>query len=158
MSSRNDNGPFNIFGEAETTIEFYDLDPLQVVWHGNYTNYFELGRRALLEKIGYSYMEMMESGFAFPVVEMSLKYLEPLRLKDRIIIKAILVEYENCLRIKYEIRRLESDKIAAKGLSTQMAYDIKAGESCFACPKDLIERVEALKTESLGENKGVETP
>ena len=138
------NGPFNIFAEAETIIEFYNLDPMQIVWHGNYINYFELGRRSLLEKIGYGYNEMKDSGYAFPVVEISAKYLQPLRYKDRICIKAILMEYENCLRIKYEIRNAETGAVVTRGLSTQMAYDIKTEESCFTCPMVLIKKVESL--------------
>ena len=144
MSSRKDNGPFNIFAEAETIIEFYHLDPLEVVWHGNYINYFELGRRSLLEKIGYCYNEMKDSGFAFPVVEISIKYLKPLMFRDRIRIKAILMEYENCLRIKYEIYNAETGAIITRGLSTQMACDIKTNESCFVCPDVLIKKVEYL--------------
>jgi len=139
-----DNGPFGIFAEAEITVEFFHLDPLQVVWHGNYINYFEIGRRSLLEKIGYNYNRMEESGYTYPVVEISAKYLEPLRLGDRARVKAILVEYENCLRIKYEIRNAETGLLTTRGVSTQMAYDIKAGESCFVCPPILTERIEAL--------------
>ena len=144
MGLRKDNGPFNIFAEEETIIEFYSLDPMQIVWHGNYINYFELGRRSLLEKIGYGYNEMKESGYAFPVVEISVKYLQPLRYKDRIRIKAILMEYENCLRIKYEIRNTETGAAVTMGVSTQMAYDIKTEESCFTCPEVLIKKVESL--------------
>jgi acyl-CoA thioester hydrolase len=144
---RQDNGPFNIFAEAETIIEFYDLDPTQAVWHGNYINYFELGRRSLLEKIGYSYNEMIHSGFSFPVVEISVKYLKPLKLRDRIRIKAILMEYEICLRIKYEIHNAETGAAVTRGLSAQMAYDIKADESCFVCPEALIKKVEYLINE-----------
>ena len=144
MGLRKNNGPYNIFAEAETIIEFYDLDPMQIVWHGNYLNFFELGRRSLLEKIGYGYNEMKESGFAFPVVEISAKYLRPLKYKERICIKAILMEYENCLRIKYEIRNTDTGTAVTVGLSTQMAYDIKTDESCFTCPMVLIKKVESL--------------
>lgn len=144
MGTQKDNGPFNIFAEAETIIEFYNLDPMQVVWHGNYINYFELGRRSLLEKIGYSYNEMKDSGFSFPVVDISLKYLKPLKFKDRIRIKAVLMEYESCLRIKYEIYNAETGDTATRGVSTQMAYDIKKDESCFVCPEILIKKVECL--------------
>jgi len=144
MGVQRDNGPFNIFAEADTIIEFFNLDPMQIVWHGNYINYFELGRRSLLEKIGYGYNEMKESGYAFPVVEISVKYLQPLRYKDRIRIKAILMEYENCLRIKYEIHNTETGAAVTMGVSTQMAYDIKTEESCFTCPEVLIKKVESL--------------
>jgi acyl-CoA thioester hydrolase len=144
MKPKENNGPYNIYAETEIAIEFYDLDPLRVVWHGNYINYFEIGRRALLEKIGYSYDEMEKSGYAFPVVEISVKYLGPLRFRDRARIKAILAEYENCLMIRYEIYNAQTGLLTTKGLSTQMAYDIMKNESHFVCPEVLIKKVESF--------------
>ena len=142
--TRENNGPYNIWAEAETTVEFYDCDPLRVVWHGNYLNYFEIGRRTLLEKINYGYSEMEESGYAFPVIEVSVKYLGSLHFRDRVRIKAILTEYENRLRIQFEIRNSITGQLTTKGFSTQMAYDMKAGDSCFVCPKILADKIEAL--------------
>ncbi|WP_461245929.1 acyl-CoA thioesterase [Treponema sp. R6D11] len=149
MESKENNGPYNIYAEAEIAVEFYDLDPLRIVWHGNYLNYFEVGRRALLEKIGYSYDEMEKSGYAFPVIEVSAKYLSSLRFRDRAIVKAILMEYENRLLIRYEIRNAQTGQLTTKGSSTQMAFDIKAQDSCFVCPSILVEKVEAF----IGEKK-----
>jgi acyl-CoA thioester hydrolase len=149
MESKENNGPYNIYAETEITVEFFHLDPLRIVWHGNYLNYFEIGRRALLEKIGYSYDEMEKSGYAFPVIEISAKYLSSLRFRDRAIVKAILMEYENRLLIRYEIRNAKTGQIATKGSSTQMAFDIKAQDSCFVCPQILVEKVEAF----IGEKK-----
>jgi acyl-CoA thioester hydrolase len=145
MESGKSGGPYNIWAEAETTIHFHYCDPMRVVWHGNYINFFEIGRRALLEKIGYDYDEMEESGYAFPVVEIHAKYPGSLKFKDKAIIKAILIEYENCLKIQYEIRNAKTGAVTTKGMSTQMAFDIKANDSCFACPQILIDKVEALK-------------
>ena len=142
MQTKENNGPYNIYAEEEITVEFFDLDPLRIVWHGNYLNFFEAGRRALLEKIGYSYDEMEKSGYAFPVIEVSVKYLGSLRLKDRARVKAILMEYENRLLIRYEIRNAQTGVLTTKGFSTQMAVDIKNNESCFVCPPILIKKVE----------------
>ena len=149
MENQGKNGPYGIFAEVEINIEFFDIDSMRIVWHGNYINYFEIGRRALLEKIGYSYTDMEESGYAFPVIEISAKYLESLRFKDRAVVKAVLLEYENRLRIQYEIRNVKTGQITTKGVSTQMAFDIKANESCFACPQILLDKVEAM----IGEKK-----
>jgi len=143
MENQQNNGPYGIFAEADVTVEFCDLDPMRVVWHGNYLNYFEAGRRTLLEKIGYSYYEMEESGFAFPVIEVSVKYIGALRLGDRVRVKAILTEYENRLRIKYEIRNIQTGVLATKGVSTQMAINMKTNDSCFVCPQILQDKVEA---------------
>jgi len=144
MKSKENNGPYNIYAEAEITVEFFDLDPFNIVWHGNYMRYFEAGRRALLEKLTYSYDEIEKSGFAFPVIETSIKYLNPLALRDRARVKAILMEYENRLLIRYEIRNIKTGLITTKGYSTHMAYDIIKRESCFVCPSILIDKVESL--------------
>jgi acyl-CoA thioester hydrolase len=144
MESSENNGPFNIWAEEEITVEFYDVDPLQVVWHGNYFNYFEIGRRCLLEKIGYDYSQMEESGFAFPVTKISAKYIGSLHYKDRAVVKAVLAEYENLLRIRYEIRNMRTGQLITKGVSTQMAYDLKKEKSCFECPEILIKKVEII--------------
>ena len=64
----------SIEASTEFKVEFYDVDSMGVVWHGNYVKYMELGRCALLDKIGYGYNEMKESGYAFPVTSIKLKY------------------------------------------------------------------------------------
>jgi acyl-CoA thioester hydrolase len=138
------NGPYNISAETEFTVEFYDVDPMRIVWHGNYIKYFELARRTLLDKIGYGYQEMEASGYAFPVIDISVKYVGVLKFKDRACVKAVLEEYENRLRLRYEIRNVETGALTTKGISTQMAYDVKAGESCFVCPEALSRKVEAM--------------
>ena len=42
-------------------VEFYDLDPMNVVWHGNYIKYLEAARCDMLSKIGYTYDDMKNS-------------------------------------------------------------------------------------------------
>ena len=51
-------------------IPFYDLDPMAVVWHGNYVKYLEEARCALLFSLGYTYQDMCEDGVAYPVANM----------------------------------------------------------------------------------------
>lgn len=138
----------DIYIETEITVEFNHCDPMQVVWHGNYINYFETGRRLLLEKIGYDYNDMKESGYAFPITTISVKYINSLRFRDIARIKATLVEYENCLRIEYEIYNATTGVLTTKGVSTQMAIDIKKGESSFVCPKVFTDKVEKLLNNS----------
>ncbi|MDR1318145.1 MAG: acyl-CoA thioesterase [Treponema sp.] len=134
----------SISAEIEFTVEFYDVDSMQVVWHGNYIKYFEKARCVLLGKIGYGYLEMRESGWAFPVTAVSAKYISPLTFQDRVRAKAILVEYENCLKIKYELYNAKTGRLCTKGESTQMAVEIASGESRFVCPVILRDKVRAL--------------
>jgi acyl-CoA thioester hydrolase len=133
--------------ELEFDVEFYDVDPMQIVWHGNYIKYFEKARCALLDKIGYGYLAMRDSGFVFPVTGVSVKYISPFRMGDRVRARAVLGEYENCIKIKYELFNARTGERCTKGDSTQMTYDVAAAASRFVCPPVFIEKVEALLRE-----------
>jgi acyl-CoA thioester hydrolase len=139
--------PHELSADVEFTVEFYDVDSMDIVWHGNYIKYFEKARCALLDKIGYGYLSMKESGYAFPVTGITVKYIGPLKFAEKVKARAILDEYENCLKIKYEIANAETGVVCTKGTSTQMAYDIAADSSCFVCPPVFIKKVEALLRE-----------
>jgi acyl-CoA thioester hydrolase len=130
--------------EIEFTVEFYDVDSMRIVWHGNYVKYFEKARCALLNKIGYNYLHMEESGYQFPVTGVSLKYIGSFRFGDRVRALAVLEEYENCIKIRYELYDAASGELRTKGNSTQMAINAVTGESCFVCPPVFINRVETL--------------
>src|SRR5215470_6634182 len=86
---------------AEATPQFYDLDPMNIVWHGHYPRFLELGRVAVMNRIGYSYKEMVDSGFAWPFIDLRMRYARPMVLGRRVRITAGIVEWENTLRISY---------------------------------------------------------
>ncbi len=134
----------SIEASVEFRVEFYDVDAMGVVWHGNYVKYMERGRCALLDKICYGYNEMKESNYAFPVASLKLKYIKPLMFKQTAVIKSVLVEYENRIKIEYFIYDKESGELVTKGESIQMAFNMKTLTSSFQCPDCFIKKVEAL--------------
>lgn len=69
--------------EVELQVQFFDLDPMEIVWHGNYVRYLETARCALLDSIGYNYPQMKESGYAWPVIDLHLRYVKPAVFLDR---------------------------------------------------------------------------
>ena len=129
--------------ETEFNVEFYDVDSMQIVWHGNYIKYFEQGRCALLDMLGFGYLEMAKSGYAWPVVDVRVKYIRPLLFHQRARVQATLLEYENRLRIGYRIVNAETGELLTKGESIQMAVEMSTMKSCFITPACLVERVEA---------------
>lgn len=120
--------------------QFYDLDPMAVVWHGNYPRFLEQARSALLDKIGYNYTEMASSGLAWPIVDMRIKYVASLRFPQRFTITATLREYENRLCIDYVVRG-QDNKVLTKASTTQVAVTIATGEMQFVSPPELIQKV-----------------
>ena len=134
----------NITAEVEFKVDFNDCDPMRIVWHGNYINYFERARCALLDKIGYNYIEMEKSGYIFPVTEVKCKYMRSLRFGDTCQAKAILVEYENMIKINFELYNKKTGEMTTKGTVSQMCVDLKKNETQFVCPKCWTEKVEDL--------------
>ncbi|AWK86262.1 acyl-CoA thioesterase [Azospirillum thermophilum] len=131
---------------ADVTIQaqFYDLDPMEVVWHGNYVRYLEQARCALLDRIGYNYPDMAASGFMWPIVDMQLKYVRPIRFAQTVVVTATLSEYENRIRIDYRIRDEKTGELLTKARTVQLAVNANTGELSFESPSVLIEKVRAL--------------
>ncbi len=130
--------------ETRLRAEFFDVDSMNVVYHGNYVKFLEVARCNLLDKIGYGYSEMVATRFMFPVTTLSLKYVRSLRFEEEMVVRASLVEWENRIRIKYEIRSLETGKVVTKAETTQMAVKMPEEETLFVCPKVFTEKVEAI--------------
>lgn len=127
--------------EKEFRVEFYDVDSMNIVYHGNYVNYMEVGRCALLNAIGYNYLAMKEDGYSFPVVDIKLKYMKPLHFDETAKIVSTITEYENCLKISYEIFNSKGE-LATRAESTQMVVKEPEGETMFVCPDKLIKKVQ----------------
>lgn len=127
--------------EAETTVQFFDLDPMEIVWHGNYAKFLELARCALLEQIGYSYPQMKESGYLWPVIDMHFRYISPATFGQKLKIRAELVEWENRLKIAYLITDAETGKRINRATTVQVAVDAKTHEMCFVSPAILFTKL-----------------
>lgn len=128
---------------AEVTIkaQFYDLDPMEVVWHGNYARYLEEARCALLDSINYNYPQMHESGYIWPIVDMRIKYVRPLRFAQEFIVTATIIEFENRLKIDYRIRDKESGEVLTKASTIQVAVRAATGELCLESPVALTDKL-----------------
>ena len=125
------------------TIEpqFYDLDPMGVVWHGNYVRFFEMARCDLLNKIDYNYRQMQESGYIWPIVDMRVKYVRSIRFEQPVIVTATITETANRLKIDYVIIDKASGEVLTKAHTIQVAVDTQNGELCLESPTALTGKV-----------------
>ncbi|GGB80985.1 4-hydroxybenzoyl-CoA thioesterase [Marinobacterium zhoushanense] len=129
--------------KAEVTLEipFHDVDVMRVVWHGHYAKYLEIARCALLDKIDYNCPQMETSGYAWPVIDMRIRYAQPLRFQQKIVVEATLVEWESRLKINYVIIDLESGQRLTKAYTVQVAVDVDSGEMLYASPSVLLQKL-----------------
>jgi acyl-CoA thioester hydrolase len=129
------------FAEVDMEVQFFDLDPMEIVWHGNYVKYLEVVRCALLDKIGYNYPQMKQSGYAWPIVDMHLRYVAPATFGQKIRLRADIVEWESRLKIDYLITDVASGRRLNRATTTMVAVEIATNEMCFASPPVLLEKL-----------------
>ncbi|MDO9225006.1 MAG: thioesterase family protein [Pseudomonadota bacterium] len=128
--------------EVHLEVPFHDVDVMGVAWHGHYVKYFEAARGALLRALDYDYPQMRDSGYLWPVVECQLKYVRPARYGQKLRVTARLLEYENRLKIAYEIFDATSGERLTRGYTLQVAVEAASEELQFVSPRALLERVE----------------
>lgn len=127
--------------EVEIEIPFHDVDVSGVAWHGHYVKYLEVARCALLDKIDYNYPQMKASGYAWPVIEVRIRYPRPLYFQQKVKVRAKLNEWENRLKVSYLIEDLETGQRLTKAYTVQVAIDMKTGEMLYASPDILYRKL-----------------
>lgn len=119
---------------SDYDVQFFDVDSMNIMWHGHYVKYLEMARCAFLESIGYHYDVMKETGFGYPIVQLELKYVKPALFRQKIRIYLSLVEYETCIRFDYRIVDLETGERLTQGSTTQVAVDMRKREMQLQTP------------------------
>lgn len=127
--------------EVIIDVPFFDVDAMQVVWHGNYVKYLEVARCELLRSFNYDYLDMQASGYMWPIVDLSVKYVGSALFARKIKVQARLKEWENRLRIDYLITDVESGKKLTKASTIQVAIDISTMQMCFESPAVLFDKL-----------------
>lgn len=133
---------FKLTAAVEVEVPFHDVDAMNVAWHGHYVKYFEIARCALLRRFGYDYPQMQASGYLWPIVDCHLKYVRPALYGQRLSIEATLLEYENRIKIGYEIRDAQSGERLTKGSTIQVAVDAATRELQFVSPPIVLANLE----------------
>ncbi|WP_296247759.1 acyl-CoA thioesterase [Pseudomonas sp. UBA4194] len=127
--------------DTEMQVPFFDVDSMNVVWHGHYVKYLEVARCALLDHIGHNYTQMLESGYAWPVIDLQLRYVRGAVFGQKLRVRASLVEWENRLKIHYLISDAVTGERMTRGSSVQVAVEIASREMQLASPKVFVDAV-----------------
>ncbi len=126
-------------------VEFYDLDPMDVVWHGNYVKYLEVARCDMLSKLGYTYVDMKNDGYAYPVATMEMKYIKPCTFGQELKVVSVVEEIEPALVIKYVIFDNKTGEKIFKAKTMQIAVDIKTKQTVYEAPANLKKKIASYK-------------
>ena len=128
--------------EIEVTVPFFDVDSMDVVWHGHYVKYLEIARCALLDELGHNYVRMKDTGYAWPIIDLQLRYARAARFGQKLIVRAELVEWQNRLKIHYTLSDAASGERLTRASTIQVAVSLADGEMQLVSPSVFIDDVE----------------
>lgn len=132
-------------------VPFFDVDSMDIVWHGHYVKYLEVARCAFLSAIGYDYNVMKANGYGWPIVQLNLKYVRPAVFGQKIRVEVALKEYESCLKFDYVISDIISGKKLTKASSMQVAVCMQTRETQFQTPESWLQAVRKAMQNGLKE-------
>ncbi|MFB0911071.1 MAG: thioesterase family protein [Flavobacterium sp.] len=113
--------------EYNVRVRYSETDQMGVVYHGNYAQYFEMGRVEWLRNIGISYKRMEEDGIMLPVVSLNINYKKPARYDNLLRVKTIFKSQTTVkIEFDYEIYN-EEDELLTIGKSILVFVNIKTG-------------------------------
>ncbi len=118
-------------------VPYYDVDLMQIVWHGNYLKYFETARQALFKKYGVDMQHYTGTRYAFPVVRSMIKHISPLRFDDEFTCTALLREARARIVLDFEIKLISNGKLCVKGWTEQVAVLLPEMEMSFQIPEEV---------------------
>ncbi|MDH5720278.1 MAG: acyl-CoA thioesterase [Spirochaetia bacterium] len=130
-------------------IPFHDIDLAQVVWHGNYVKYLEIARSALLKKFDYDITEMLQSDYAWPVIELKCRFTRTVQYGHEITVTAKIIEIKNRLKISYTIIDSDTKERVCRAHTIQVAINMVKREMCLESPEILFDKLGATEDEEL---------
>ncbi len=124
--------------EIKIRVRYSETDQMGVVYHGNYAQYFEMGRVEWLRNMGISYRWMEDNGIMLPVVSLTMNYKKPARYDDLLTIKTKMLKLSSVkIEFDYEITN-ENNELLTTGYSVLVFVDMKTGRPT-APPKYILD-------------------
>ena len=124
--------------EVKMKVPFFDLDPMQIVWHGNYLKYFDIARSELFDGLGVDLFEFHDrTRYIFPIIRSSVKHIHPLKRGDEFLCRATVKDARTKIVVAFEIRLVADGTICARGTTEQAAVLAPEMEMVFTIPEEI---------------------
>ncbi|MHB9096657.1 MAG: acyl-CoA thioesterase [Syntrophales bacterium] len=124
--------------EVTLKVPFYDLDPMQIVWHGNYLKYFDIARSELYDHLGVDLFAYHDrTRYIFPIIRTAVKHIRPLKRGDEFVCRATVKEARTKIVVLFEVRLLRDGTLCARGSTEQVAVREPEMEMEFTIPEEI---------------------
>jgi len=123
----------------------HHTDYAGVVWHGTYIQWMEEARVEYFRSIGLNFAELVAIGCDLPVVDLSVRYHQPLQLGMRAILKTRLSEITGVRQIiQCQICSLDGQERYLTAQVTLVAIDRQRGKVLRKLPPMLTDALMKL--------------
>lgn len=121
-------------------IRYAETDQMGIVYHGNYAQFFELGRTEWLRSKGVSYKDMESEGIVLPVISLNTNFKKSAFYDDVLTIKTSLVKKPSVkIEFDYEIVN-QNNELITTGNSI-LAFLNSETKKPMRCPNYILERL-----------------
>jgi len=128
--------------ETQLTVRFCEVDSYQVVWHGHYVSWFEVGRNEFASRFGLDPEQLKEMGLMAPVVDLSCKFKLPAEYGDVVIVRITMQRCETA-KLIFHYTVMRDNDMLAEGNTTHVLTDLK-GTMLYQIPPETKKRLERM--------------
>lgn len=128
------------YHEINIRVRYAETDQMGVVYHGNYTQYLEMGRVEWLRNLGVSYRWMEEQGVMLPVISLSIDYKASARYDDLLTVKTRLKRLPG-VKIEFEYEILDERNKKLVEAHTVLAFIDMASRKPIRCPEYILDKL-----------------
>lgn len=130
--------------EFTVRVRYAETDQMGVVYHGNYAEYFEMGRVEWLRNLGLTYKFMEENGVMLPVVSLTMNYKKPARYDDLLTVRTIFKKQDSVkIEFDYEILNEEGELLTI-GNSVLVFVNMQTGRPILP-PDYVLDKINVVK-------------
>lgn len=95
----------------ERNAQYYETDRMGVIHHSNYIRWFEEARVDYMQKAGFPYDKMEETGIMMPVLNADCEYRSSVKFGDTVVIRTAISKFNG---LKVELQYTVSDKLTGE--------------------------------------------
>ena len=127
--------------ESQVRVRYAETDQMGVLYHGIYTQYYEVGRVEMIRSLDLTYKSLEEEhGILMPVVSLDMRFVRPAHYDELLTIKTTLAK----LPAEYIVFQVEvyneAGKLVNSGRIRLCFVDVKSNQR-VPTPKLLVDKL-----------------
>ena len=128
-----------MYTTKKNKVRYCETDQMGFVHHSNYLKYFEMARIDWFDSLGIRYDHLEKKNIWLPVVECSVKYINPLFFGDEFEIQINCVK-EPMSTIEFNYQIINGDKVEICNGVTKLAFFDPKTKKPKRCPLEIKEK------------------